>query len=319
MSINNVNGLSLMKMRLNTRGGVSQQARMIKDKKATLDKAVLYSYQGAQIKRVGDNQLARALINPNVIKQDYDDKVLSIGFEYGYQLGDVFEWVNTGTKWLIYLQDLTELAYFRGDIRRCSFELSWEDENGNKQSTYAAIKGPNASGITSIQKSGISIDLPNYTLNLLLPNKDYIREQFNRYSKFFLSDVQGSDSQICWRVEAVDSISTPGILEIYASEYYANEHEDNIEEGIVGGLIVENIPDTEPSEIEGEIFIRPTKTYSYIYKGTEQGTWIFDTNLPIETEIKDNQINIKWLKTYSGQFVLRYGSAEKTIVVESLF
>jgi hypothetical protein len=29
------------------------------------------------------------------------------------------------------LQDLTELAYFRGDIRKCSYEIKWEDEDGN--------------------------------------------------------------------------------------------------------------------------------------------------------------------------------------------
>ena len=39
-----------------------------------------------------------ALINPNKLKQDYDDKIISIGYEYGFKPGDVFEWANTGTK-----------------------------------------------------------------------------------------------------------------------------------------------------------------------------------------------------------------------------
>jgi hypothetical protein len=76
---------------------------MIKDKRRTLDRVVLYSYQGARIQRPGDPEAAPALINPNQVKQDYDDKVLSIGYEYGYKPGDVFDWVNTGTKWIIYL------------------------------------------------------------------------------------------------------------------------------------------------------------------------------------------------------------------------
>jgi hypothetical protein len=42
-------------------------------------------------------------------------------------------------------------------------------------------------------------------------------------------------------VEAVDSISMPGILEINAIEYYANEDADDVENGIVDGLIVETI------------------------------------------------------------------------------
>jgi hypothetical protein len=45
--------------------------------------------------------------------------------------------------------------------------------------------------------------------------------------------------QVCWRVEALDWISTPGILEIAAVEYYANKDEDDIENGIVGALIVD--------------------------------------------------------------------------------
>jgi hypothetical protein len=78
---------------------------MIKDKRESLDKALLYSYQGAKVRKVGveSAELALALINPNQTKQNYDDKIISIGYEYGYEPGTVFEWVNTGTKWLIYL------------------------------------------------------------------------------------------------------------------------------------------------------------------------------------------------------------------------
>jgi hypothetical protein len=50
-----------------------------------------------------DSKPVRALINPNKLKQDYDDKIISIGFEYGFKCGDVFEWVGTKTHWLIYL------------------------------------------------------------------------------------------------------------------------------------------------------------------------------------------------------------------------
>jgi hypothetical protein len=47
--------------------------------------------------------------------------------------------------------------------------------------------------------------------------------------------VEGEE-QVCWRVEAIDSFSTPGILEVTAVEYYANLTEDDIENGIVGAL-----------------------------------------------------------------------------------
>ena len=47
--------------------------------------------------------------------------------------------------------------------------------------------------------------------------------------------------KVCWRIEAIDWISMPGIIEINAVEYYSNETEDDIENGIVGGLITEPI------------------------------------------------------------------------------
>jgi hypothetical protein len=116
---------------------------MIRDKRRSLDRAVWYSYQGADVIDVGnaDRKTARALINPNKLKPDYDDKIISIGYEHNFAPGTIFEWVGTNSFWIIYLQDLTELAYFRGDIRKCSYEIAWEDEDGS-YSTYVAVRGP---------------------------------------------------------------------------------------------------------------------------------------------------------------------------------
>mgnify|MGYP007069886511 CR=1 FL=1 len=135
---------------------------MIRDKRKTLNRALLYSYQSAFVKKVfredqtpmdGEEDLiCRALINPDKLKMDYDDKILSIGFEHGFKPGDILEWLNTGTYWIIRLQDLDELAYFRGDIRRCNYTIAWEDSEGNVHRTYAAIRGPVETKINYIQK-----------------------------------------------------------------------------------------------------------------------------------------------------------------------
>lgn len=314
-----MNNLHNMGIRLNYHGGIEQQDRMIKDKRWTLDHAVNYSYQGAKVRNLATRVTAKALINPNKVKQDYDDKVISIGFEHNFTTGTIFEWLNTGTKWLIYLQDLTELAYFKGDIRRCNYTISWEDGNDNIYTTYAAIRGPVETKIDSIQKSNINFDIPNHSLNILLPLTDNALKYFNRYSKFYLQGLKESDStrKICWRIEGKDSISTPGILEITAVEYYANKFEDDIENGIVGGLIVK--PNENISLITGEQFIRPKKTYTYIYNGNEESNWIFDSNLPIETTIDKKTITIKWTQTYRGNILLKYGETELNITVQSLF
>ena len=266
---------------LEQRGGQYQQERMIQDKVRSLDRAVWYSYQGAQIKKItstNDAPVVRALINPNKLKQDYDDKILSVRHEFGFSTGDVFEWMGTGTHWLIYLQDLTELAYFRGDIRKCSYQIVWEDDKGQHK-TYAAIRGPVETRINSISKHGISVDTPNLSLNLLLPLNEETLSYFQRYSKFYLQNDLAAAAKICWRVEALDWISTPGILEIAATEYYANEFEDDIINGIVGGLIVsDDNPNTEEVDgaIVGDVFIKPKVSYVYTFSGSLHDDWSYD-------------------------------------------
>lgn len=315
-----MNALDLMRARLQIRGGDAQQDRMIKDKRETLDRAVLYSYQGAKIRKVGSDTIFRALINPNIVKQDYDDKIISVGYEYELKPGEVFEWLNTGTYWLPYLQDLTELAYFRSDIRRCRYTIKWEDANGVEHSTYAAVRGPVETSITSMNKERFSMDLPNHTLHLLVGNNAETRELFQRYNKFYIKPLEVTDDNpICWRIEATDTISTPGIIELTAVEYYINEMEDDVEAGIVGGKIEPVIPDIITPEIEGEVFIKPKKTYTYTYVGSEEGFWMLDNKLPIVSAVDGKTITITWNSTYRGEFILQYGTVQKTIVVESLF
>ena len=313
-----VDGVLDQSMRLRQAGGNRQQERMIKDKRRSLDSAVWNSYQAAEIVKVGaaDRKPVRALINPNKLKQDYDDKVVSVGFEYNFQCGDIFEWLGTNTYWLIYLQDLTELAYFRGDIRKCSYKIAWEDESGS-HCTYAAIRGPVETKIDFVQKHGISMDSPNHSLSLLLPKNENTLKYFQRYKKFYLQD-----DDTCWRVEATDWISTPGVLEVTAVEYYSNETEDDIENGIVGGKIEEFNPSIDQVEIIGESFIKIKKSYIYTFQGSDNASWSVDKKYPVKINVDpDNSkiVTLSWTGNYSGQFDLYYGSYKKTIVVESLF
>lgn len=332
---NGVAGVNQQLVRLTQHGGRTQQERMICDKRRSLNKALLYSYQAGFVKKYYDewnvdtlpeNETleqppVRALINPDKNKQDYDDKIISIGYEHGFQPGDIFEWVNTDTHWLIYLQDKTELAYFRGEIRRCRYTIKFQDENGNWHTTYAAVRGPVETKINYIQKNMISLDEPNHSLNILLPYNEYTVKYFDRYANFY---VMEDDKKICWRVEASDWISTPGILEVVAVEYYANKFEDNIEEGMVGGLI-EPVGEINSARIDrliiGDTFIKPKGIYEYKYSGLQTADWYIDTDkYPVEYNVVDNRtIRLKWTQSYSGQFDIIYGDTAKTIVVESLF
>lgn len=339
-----LSSLQLMAERLEHQGGYQQQDRMIQDKRKSLDRAVLYSYQGAVIRKhysphiplmegVEDEAFARALINPNKLKPDYDDKVLSVGFEYGFQCGDVFEWCNTGTYWLIYLQDLTELAYFKGDIRKCSYQIEWMDQDGIK-STYAAISGPTETRIQFLQKYGNSYDIPNYSLTVYIPKNPDTLKYFRRYSRFYLND--GLDS-VCWRIEAVDAFSMPNVIQFTAVEYYANDAKDNVEDGIanMNKIVEEQIKENKTKEmnyIDGETFIKPKAKSIYTFRGNTHGAsgvWSVDKKFPVTLKSSTNDKNqqvveVKWDNMYSGQFDLVYTLTDgtvytKTIVVESLF
>ena len=343
-----ITGVQNQQAILGYNGGTFQQDRMIFDKRRTLDRVLKYSYQSTPIRKVqcddnedntlypnihelDEHKICQALINPDKNKFDYDDKMISVHYEENYHAGDIFEWVGTNTYWLIYLQDLTEKAYFRGYIRRCSYQISWQDEDGI-HTTYAAVRGPVETKIDYIQKHQISVDNPNHSLHILMPRNKTTVSYFQRYSKFYLQgEVEGAPL-ICWRVEATDWISTPGILEITAVEYYANKDEDDFVNGIAGALIAGPIdpnptPEDDAAIIIGETFIKPHTVQEYHYDGDGIYSW--------KVSIKDNktknlvQLNVNpndpyhiklvWNSSYSGQFILSYGFTTKTIVVESLY
>jgi hypothetical protein len=145
------------------------------------------------------------------------------------------------------------------------------------------------------------VDTPNYSLSLLMPKTDAIVARFKRYNKFYL---QGDTT--CWRVEAIDAYSTPGILEVTACEYYANETEDDIENGIVGGLIIEpENPNTPIQEIQilGDTFIKVKKTYEFTFNGAVAADWSVDTNVPvtlIPCPTDPRKVSVKWDNSFGG-------------------
>lgn len=327
-----MNNLELMRKRLEWQGGVAQEDRMIKDKYRTFLRTLKYSYQGCDVMLVQpyseclneseiDSEMNvyqqyRALINPDKTKQDYDDKILSIDRATGYGPGDVFQWINTGTNWIIYLEALTEDAYFRGEIRRCRYKIKFKDSEGNWVSTWAAIRGPVETEIESIQKNQIRVNKPNLSLNILMPRNEKTLQAFNRYDEFLFEGR-------CWRVQAPDAISMLNVLEINAEEFFINRDTDDVENEMKNGLLIEPIDPSPNSEIIGETFIKPK--IEEIYTAPEHdGAWcLVDKTLPVKIEVISNiQAKVTWEKMTSGQFVLRWHKGDKevlkTIVVESL-
>jgi hypothetical protein len=112
-------------------------------------------------------------------------------------------------------------------------------------------------------------------------------------------------------------------LEVIAVEYYSNKFEDDIENGIVGKLIVEpEDPNEEDNQILGDTFIKLKRQYSYRFNGRISAEWKVDKKYPVQLEFDKSDprnVSVVWTAPYSGQFELFYGDYKKTIVVESLF
>ena len=68
------------------------------------------------------------MINLNNLKPDYDKKYLSVEFDAGLEAGDVFECLDDGTHWMVYLPILTETAYLRSEIIRCRYTMTIDGE-----------------------------------------------------------------------------------------------------------------------------------------------------------------------------------------------
>ena len=155
-------------------------------------------------------------------------------------------------------------------------------------------------------------------MDILIPKNEYTIKYFKRYAKFYMKGFDDLDTLICWRVEAVDSISMRGIIQISAQEYYINKDQDDVEERVVDGLILEPIEE-EPSYIKGPESVKPKQAVTYTFVGARQGHWSWDKTSPIDVQVHGREATITWLKNFSGSFTIKCGDAERTIMVESLF
>ena len=86
----------------------------------------------------------------------------------------------------------------------------------------------------------------------------------------------------------------PGVLQINAVEYYANETEDDMDNGIVKGLVVKPLDPATPADlIVGETFIKPKVSMTYSYEGTDMANWHIDKKYPVESTVKGNKIMVE--------------------------
>lgn len=240
-----------MRTRINYAGGRPQQNRMIKDKLNSLKKALLYSYQAGTM--VIDNkdydkdsddpikqlpQLEfRCLMNPDKLTFNADQKMLSVPFEdiclnapkigktiegavtVPVKAGENFIWKETNSRWLITLQYLEELAYFRADVRKCypyPIEI-----NGEKY--WFSNVGENQQTLDWLRKNKEVLNELNYTRTLYFKRDKNTLDFFKRFKEIKIPNISGELEN--WQVQAVAPNAIDDIIIVYVQEYFENPFE----------------------------------------------------------------------------------------------
>ena len=234
--------LDNMQKRLQYGGGAQQQSRMIEDKLKSLKKALLYSYQAGTMiihDAEGNSLEFRCLMNPDKITFDADKKMLSVPFkdvclnlprvgkmsegiiDVPIACGDTFIWKETQTRWLVVLQYLEELAYFRADVRKCFPHPLYINDNPY----WFASVGQNELTIDWHEKRNREIwnDL-NFTRTLYLKRNEETLDYFKRFKKIKVPDIDGVMKT--WEVQAYNPNATDDVLILHIKEYYENQFEE---------------------------------------------------------------------------------------------
>ena len=319
-----MSGLDNLKTRLNYMGGSRKESRMQDGKLRALKKALISSYQAATA-IIGGKEF-RCLINPDQLKADYDAKILSIPFkdiclnedrvgtttqgeqDINIQVGDVFTWKETDTNWLVYLRYLEEDAYFRADIRRCNHEA---EIDGRKYSVYA--RGPVENSLNWKKGNLEMYNELNYTLIMYITKDEFTLDYFERFKKIKIDNKP-------WEVQAVDTMSSTGIIEVALKETFSNTLEEEMKnaETETNGNQEAGSP-----HILGSTIVYPYETYSYSIDGLTNGAWSVDNMKLVKINgFNNTEVSISIKTGRSGNFTLSYTSGSQTvelpIVIESI-
>lgn len=297
--------LELMKARMNAIGGPTNDDRIVKGKLQSLRSAKKNSYQAEWI--TFKDEKWRCLINPIKLSTDYDQKEISIEFESGMKPGEVFYWDRTQTYWMVIDRRYTEEAYFRGEIRRCDYEIQVEE---NKYHIW--LRGPVETDLIWKQKHNIEYNEMNYSLMFYVIKNEETNEFFKRHQIVKFDNHN-------WRVAAVDRYTQPDIIEVYLEEYFDNEMQD----AQTATEIIE--PDTTVPYIDGPLQVYPYDTdLSYSIQNTDiMGTWSVSNSKAKITAAAQTTCSIDIVTGRSGDFVIKYSDgdnviAELPIVIKSL-
>lgn len=324
-------GLDNLRTRLNYQGGITAESRIQKDKERSLKKALLYSYQ-AETAILSDGREFRCLINTDRTKADYDVKIISIPYEdiclgvvdkdgvetrrlpdgktsqkiekIGMKCGDTFKWKETNTYWIVYLEKLSENAYFRAEIYKCEEKVVI---NNKEYPIY--IRGPVETEIQWREAKGNAWNDLNYSLIIYITKNEDTLDYFHRFKEIKIGRKN-------WEVKTVDPYSADGIIEVCLGEYFTNTLNDYYKEEQEKKIKEANKSANTNIYIEGQKIVYPYEKHKYVIHGISDGKWSVNNNKKaiIKEPLSPCTI-VEFITGKSGKVDLSYTTKDRTITL----
>ena len=336
-----------MKKRLDYAGGRPQQNRMIQDKLRSLKKSLLYSYQAGTmiidnpdynkksldpIKQLPQLEF-RCLMNPDKLTYNADQKMLSVPFadiclnapqngktvdslvDVPVKAGETFVWKETRSRWLITLQYIEELAYFRADVRKC---FPYPIVIDGKEYYYSSV-GENQQTLDWLRKNKQVLNELNYTRAIYIKRDETTLDFFKRFKEVKIPDIKGNLEN--WQVQAVAPNVIDDIIIVYVQEYFENPYE-------LIGQEAQN-QNTEQHELNEDFITYAYSKIKYTVPVVDNAVWgIENLQGGVAPHIDDAVINEDKINTTvfisltngkKGSFDIVYnGQVVKHVVVKSI-
>lgn len=231
----------------------------------------------------------QALINDDNTKSDYDKRYVSVDFAAELNPGDVFECIDDNTHWMIYLQDLVEIAYLKAEIIRCRYQLTIDDTD-----YWIYFQGPTETTIRWNFKRDLNWNDLNLSGTVYIKKTEQTQDYFNRFTRL---KIDGHT----WQVKVVDTLTVPGIIELEVQEYFDSITEDLIE---VSHIDIQN-------EIIGPQQVYPYESYIYNIDNIA-GEFSLDNDKAKIINQENGQCEIEIITGKKGKFNLIYTENDET-------
>lgn len=295
--------LSNLETRLNYRGGKRQYNRMVADKLWSLKSAINNAYQTVTIETPTEQQFY-CLLNPSKLEMDYNCSILSVPYEdinlvtqqkekVELNNGDIFTWVEDGSKWILVLHCIDEVAYYRAKCKKCEGVM----EIGDGYPIY--IRGPQETKIDWFVSNNNILNNLNYSLLVYITKNEETLDFLHRHKEVKIDGLP-------YEVQAINGYGGDGIIEVALLEYYKATVAEE-------GAAVEPVPEPQVTAIEGKQEVEPyaIEEYSIDYSGN--GHWTIDNNKASIIEQTSTNATVEVKTGKSGKFILAYIDNDEVI------